>query len=93
MAAVSTMMSRNEDFRAIVALNNMGVSLIEHRAYRQAMSAFKDALTSMSTLYRPTALNFLSSGEHQQENNCIGDARNRLHAKRERAQVNETHCS
>jgi hypothetical protein len=39
--------SLQKAYTAAIALNNMGVSLLERRCYRQAMEAFSDAMTVM----------------------------------------------
>jgi hypothetical protein len=41
------------DHRAAVALNNMGVSLLERRAYRHGMETLKDAILVMESVLRP----------------------------------------
>ena len=41
------------DQRAAIALNNMGVSLLEQRAYRQGMETLKDAIFVMKRVFRP----------------------------------------
>jgi hypothetical protein len=41
------------DYRGAIALNNMGVSLLEQRAYRQGMDTLKDAIFVMKRVYRP----------------------------------------
>ena len=42
------------DYRAVVALNNMGVTLLERRCHRDAMATFKDALDLMADI-RPVS--------------------------------------
>jgi hypothetical protein len=44
------------DHRAAVALNNMGVSLLERRAYRHGMETLKDAILVMESVLRPSAV-------------------------------------
>jgi hypothetical protein len=41
------------DHRAAIALNNMGVSLLERRAYREGMETLKDAIFIMKRVLRP----------------------------------------
>jgi hypothetical protein len=41
------------DYRGAIALNNIGVSLLERRAYRQAVETLKDAITFMKHVFRP----------------------------------------
>jgi hypothetical protein len=41
------------DHRAAIALNNMGVSLLERRAYREGMDTLKDAIFVMKLVLRP----------------------------------------
>lgn len=43
------------DYRAVVALNNIGVTLLEQRCHRLAMMTFKDALDLMGALRLPTS--------------------------------------
>jgi hypothetical protein len=43
------------DHRAAIALNNMGVSLLERRAYRQGMETLKDAIVVMKRVLRPAS--------------------------------------
>lgn len=38
-------------YRQIVALNNMGVTLLEREAFQDAMTCFKEAVTGMQTLF------------------------------------------
>jgi hypothetical protein len=45
------------DQRAAIALNNMGVSLLEQRAYRQGMETLKDAIFVMKRVFRPQSRN------------------------------------
>jgi tetratricopeptide (TPR) repeat protein len=45
------------DHRAAIALNNMGVSLLEQRAYRQGMETLKDAIFVMKLVFRPQSRN------------------------------------
>jgi hypothetical protein len=45
------------DQRAAIALNNMGVSLLERRAYRQGMETLKDAIFVMKRVFRPQSRN------------------------------------
>jgi hypothetical protein len=45
-----------QDHRAAIALNNMGVSLLERRAYRQGMETFKDAVFVMKRVLRPASI-------------------------------------
>jgi hypothetical protein len=45
------------DHRAAIALNNMGVSLLEQRAYRQGMETLKDAIFVMKRVFRPQSRN------------------------------------
>lgn len=40
------------DYRASIALNNMGISLLERRAYLQAIATFKDAVVAMRSFLR-----------------------------------------
>jgi hypothetical protein len=41
------------DHRAAIALNNMGVSLLERRAYREGIDTLKDAIFVMKRVLRP----------------------------------------
>jgi hypothetical protein len=43
------------DHRASIALNNMGVSLLERRAYRQGVETLKDAIFVMMRVLRPSS--------------------------------------
>jgi hypothetical protein len=43
------------DHRAAIALNNMGVSLLERRAYRQGMETLKDAIFVMKRVLRSSS--------------------------------------
>jgi hypothetical protein len=45
-----------QDHRAAIALNNMGVSLLERRAYRQGMETLKDAIFVMKRVLRPASI-------------------------------------
>jgi tetratricopeptide (TPR) repeat protein len=45
------------EHRAAIALNNMGVSLLEQRAYRQGMETLKDAIFVMKHVFRPQSRN------------------------------------
>jgi hypothetical protein len=45
------------DQRAAIALNNMGVSLLDQRAYRQGMETLKDAIFVMKRVFRPQSRN------------------------------------
>jgi hypothetical protein len=45
------------DQRGAIALNNMGVSLLEQRAYRQGMETLKDAIFVMKRVFRPQSSN------------------------------------
>jgi hypothetical protein len=45
-----------QDHRAAIALNNMGVSLLERRAYRQGMETLKDAVLVMKRVLRPASI-------------------------------------
>jgi hypothetical protein len=46
----------SRDYRAAIALNNMGVSLLERRAYRQGMETLKDAIFVMKRVLRPPSI-------------------------------------
>jgi exonuclease VII small subunit len=46
----------SRDHRAAIALNNMGVSLLERRAYRQGMETLKDAIFVMKCVLRPRSI-------------------------------------
>jgi hypothetical protein len=46
------------DHRAAIALNNMGVSLLERRAYREGMETLKDAIFIMKRVLRPLPISF-----------------------------------
>jgi hypothetical protein len=46
----------SRDHRAAIALNNMGVSLLERRAYRQGMETLKDAIFVMKCVLRPPSI-------------------------------------
>jgi hypothetical protein len=46
----------SRDHRAAIALNNMGVSLLERRAYRQGMETLKDAIFVMKLVLRPPTI-------------------------------------
>jgi hypothetical protein len=46
----------SRDHRAAIALNNMGVSLLERRAYRQGMETLKDAIFVMKRVLRPPSI-------------------------------------
>lgn len=41
------------DYRGAIALNNMGIKMLECGCYRQAMLTFKDAMEVFRTLFRP----------------------------------------
>jgi hypothetical protein len=47
---------RIRDHRAAIALNNMGVSLLERRAYRQGMETLKDAILVMKRVLRSPSI-------------------------------------
>lgn len=42
-----------QDYRAAIALNNMGVSLLERACYRQAMETLQDGIHVMKEVFRP----------------------------------------
>jgi hypothetical protein len=44
------------DHRAAIALNNMGVSLLERRAYRQGMETLSDAIFVMQRVLQPPSI-------------------------------------
>jgi hypothetical protein len=46
----------SRDHRAAIALNNMGVSLLERRAYRQGLETLKDAIFVMKRVLRPASI-------------------------------------
>jgi hypothetical protein len=46
----------SRDHRAAIALNNMGVSLLERRAYRQGIETLKDAIFVMKRVLRPPSI-------------------------------------
>jgi hypothetical protein len=46
----------SRDHRAAIALNNMGVSLLERRAYRQGMETLKDAIFVMKRVLLPPSI-------------------------------------
>jgi hypothetical protein len=51
------------DHRAAIALNNMGVSLLKRRAYRQGMETLKDAIFVMERVLRPPLISSQRVGE------------------------------
>jgi hypothetical protein len=55
------------DHRAAVALNNMGVFLLERRAYRQGMETLKDAIFVMKRVFRPRSTS--------EESTCSAEAK------------------
>jgi hypothetical protein len=59
------------DHRAAIALNNMGVSLLERRAYREGMETLKDAIFIMKRVLRPLPI---SSQEFSKTPNSTTDA-------------------
>jgi hypothetical protein len=59
------------DHRAAIALNNMGVSLLERRAYREGMKTLKDAIFIMKRVLRPLPI---SSQEFSKTPNSTTDA-------------------
>jgi hypothetical protein len=52
---MSSPQSLTQEHRAAIVLNNMGVSLLERRAYTQGMETLKDAIFLMKRVFRPTA--------------------------------------
>jgi hypothetical protein len=51
------------DHRAAIALNNMGVSLLERRAYGQGMETLKDAIFVMKRVLRPPSISSQGFGK------------------------------
>jgi hypothetical protein len=51
------------DHRAAIALNNMGVSLLERRAYRQGMETLNDAIFVMKRVLRPPSISSQGFGK------------------------------
>ena len=49
---MSTAAALHFNYRGAVCLNNIGVSLLEQHAYRQAMTTFTDAITVMKLVFR-----------------------------------------
>ena len=50
-----------KDYRAAVALNNLGIAMLQRRAYRESLSTFKDAMKAMHSIFQSEALDFLAS--------------------------------
>jgi hypothetical protein len=51
------------DHRAAIALNNMGVALLERRAYRQGMETLKDAIFVMKRVLQPPSISSQGVGK------------------------------
>jgi hypothetical protein len=66
----------SRDHRAAIALNNMGVSLLERRAYRQGMETLKDAIFVMKRVLRPPSI---SSQGLCQTSNSTSYAEEKMH--------------
>jgi hypothetical protein len=64
------------DHRAAIALNNMGVSLLERRAYRQGMETLKDAILVMKRVLRSPSISSQGFGHTP---NSTSDADTKVH--------------
>jgi hypothetical protein len=67
----------SRDHRAAIALNNMGVSLLERRAYRQGMETLKDAVFVMKRVLRPPSIS--SQGLCKTPNDSMSNAEAKVH--------------
>jgi hypothetical protein len=55
MTSISTNL---HEYKAAVALNNMGVTLLQRRCLKDAMDTLKDAITIMKSCFRPQGNNY-----------------------------------